>query len=496
MKPLEQIMAWHDIEYISSYGWIDYATDVLALRLSLNSEHETTLQTRVQALINYTEVKDLPGGHSDRLYLEMACLVSERDRVVKTPIDIFTTNDDKLSEYQIKTALGFVEMCEEIIDEYRDFSSERKQRIRKLLGFANKSEIPTLLSDLQNMKDYEGIRGGTELQIVLFDLYYQLNTSNIDYLLRHALALRETGRRSNQDIARQILRYATNLHPRSTVVIHNELLKGHRYFPPNLFFDASEHIAKQLRELIKPDNGGFYFALMALMWTRSQTAQAFMLENHDWLEERLPSYLWSHDAGWELTSDETRYDLYYETCYPLINGDESATTRVLTQRTDTCAWCDQPLDNVFDLDLTDPRLAFLGITGTRLRIPTCMTCVGWNTIIFKVDFEGNATWSNHSGDQSEYTRVDPYEALPNTLTLAEEPRKSPFESQVMDHGNSQIGGHPFWVNDAFYPKCPDCFQSMKVIGQLQMSDVIPMDGWIYVYLCVDCQYAATYFDQS
>ncbi|MNI45232.1 hypothetical protein D3C73_996510 [compost metagenome] len=86
----------------------------------------------------------------------------------------------------------------------------------------------------------------------------------------------------------------------------------------------------------------------------------------------------------------------------------------------------------------------------------------------------------------------------SVLALAAEPQ-SPFYAAawMLEQKNSQIGGHPGWVQDAEYPVCPCCGTAMIFIGQLDSADFDEYgEGIFYMFICTEDQMTATVYQQS
>lgn len=57
---------------------------------------------------------------------------------------------------------------------------------------------------------------------------------------------------------------------------------------------------------------------------------------------------------------------------------------------------------------------------------------------------------------------------------------------------SQIGGHPAWVQDAEYPSCSECAQTMTFVGQVALDELEKDgDGTCYAFVCKRCSTTAT-----
>lgn len=170
------------------------------------------------------------------------------------------------------------------------------------------------------------------------------------------------------------------------------------------------------------------------------------------------------EAGWEHTIENQRRDLFFQTCFTLVLKEGASTrdtnpVRVIVPREDRCGSCGRHLFTLFDLDLADPRLAFLGLDGERLRIAMCPTCTPLGDHVFTdVDMHGSSQWSFTNGE-------DPVEPLEDIEDWEDFPQL-PFDSLQLGRtayethgaywqkGLSQLGGFPEWVQTADYPPLP------------------------------------------
>lgn len=63
--------------------------------------------------------------------------------------------------------------------------------------------------------------------------------------------------------------------------------------------------------------------------------------------------------------------------------------------------------------------------------------------------------------------------------------------------DSQICGHPSWVQDADYPSCPCCGKRMRFIGQIDWADFVHLgEGIFYMFVCPEDNVTATLYQQS
>jgi hypothetical protein len=125
---------------------------------------------------------------------------------------------------------------------------------------------------------------------------------------------------------------------------------------------------------------------------------------------------YAHVAGWELTFDGTRRDLFHAQCYEFMATGAatrdaiSGPVTVFTHTEERCRWCGRHLTILVDCDLRDPRLTFLDEQRERLCIPMCLNCSLQDERIFSdLDPYGVARWSDASGKRPEYLDLDVFD---------------------------------------------------------------------------------------
>ena len=215
-------------------------------------------------------------------------------------------------------------------------------------------------------------------------------------------------------------------------------------------------------------------------------------------------------AGWELTFDGTRRDLFHAQCYEFMATGAatrdaiSGPVTVFTHTEERCRWCGRHLTILVDCDLRDPRLTFLDEQRERLCIPMCLNCSLQDERIFSdLDPYSVARWSDASGKRPEYLDLDVFDGC-EELTAQQKLglcslRRTPYETIGLywHTGLSQLGGHPEWVQSPDYPQCPSCRQTMTCVGQLGLIDIQPgTEGMIYAFYCAPCGKATTGYQQT
>lgn len=293
--------------------------------------------------------------------------------------------------------------------------------------------------------------------------------------------------------------------------------------PGWLYLGAPPDVTERLLALVAQQwGGGHNNLLLALAWIGDERVQA---QFQAWRERPpvwqsrlfIPAHDYAIEAGWELTPSGEKRQLYWTECYQLTRGDQEPAAdgargddNADGADVGTCGWCGRRLRTLFDIDLSDPRVAFLidgaSVDATRLRIARCLWCSMFATTYTDIDTRGDSAWSAENGPKPAiFERVgtgedimppepDPPYAPSQLLGGACD---TPFEAlgrlMLDESAFSQLGGHPEWIQDAEYPICPGCDQRMRCAGQTAWEDE---EGHTYVFICLPCGKAATSYQQT
>lgn len=349
--------------------------------------------------------------------------------------------------------------------------------------------------------------------------YRQLDAQEGEDLARRAVAFLEANPGEDAAIAEIILTRLATIVPGSLKGLYPQLIEMGLFCSDGILFCEADAVTRdRLLMLLQEqsvDNATLAGSVCALSWIGDLEVQ----DRFSFWKRAEPSWLstlaqpldkYMRLAGWEMTKDGIRRDLYYRNCYELIPAfneegvSHSKPIRVVLPREDRCGGCGRHLFTLFDLDLTDSRLGFLELDGLELNIATCPTDIAFGETLFTdVDLLGSSTWSDANGERVvPLDDLDDWEDFPqlpfNQLTLGSI-RRTPLETYAayQQKGLSQIGGHPEWVPYPDYPRCPSCQQTMMFVGQLELADVREnSEGMIYAFHCRSCGKAATMFQQT
>jgi uncharacterized protein DUF1963 len=293
-------------------------------------------------------------------------------------------------------------------------------------------------------------------------LYAELDSGQIAALVRHAHSLLKKGDTGTaQDIAACLVAF------RSVDIssLLQEFIRVEALQPEFVFHRAAPKIRDLLTQHLARVAGHDQLLtdklLCALAWVGDErVVQLFARWRDDvpsWASDLyIPPHRYAQQAGWELSSDGQRRNLYHETCYPLIRSDPATAAAPAAVLTET---------NLFELDGAAQMLAFLGCPQ-QIVVP-----IGDPKLV---------------GD------------LPRRSLILANTTRSPWcaclDASFAQY--SQLGGHPTWEQDAEYPTCGSCAKTMPFIGQISCADVEPSEGIFYAFLCPDCAVTASTYQQT
>jgi hypothetical protein len=213
----------------------------------------------------------------------------------------------------------------------------------------------------------------------------------------------------------------------------------------------------------------------------------------------VPPQNYAHEAGWELTEDGQRRNLYFEKCARLAKrmAEPMGTFRAIREREDICPWCASHLTTLFELpsDLIDTTPGW----PEKISVATCEICTVFGVIYGLVDHDGAAHWSGRN-ERPKYLPddADSWHRLPkDSLDVAALQTATFAADQFLPTTFSCLGGLPAWVQDAEYPHCPECSKSMTFLAQIDRQDLEEYgEGIYYAFICSVCRTTATSYQQS
>jgi len=332
--------------------------------------------------------------------------------------------------------------------------------------------------------------------------YLSLDSDELAELASSAISRIETGS-SDYDAT---LCCIACLRPGSLSPFHDRLVQRQILYPGVIFWQANPEIARRLLPLCEEEDLCNH-ALVALAWIGDLTVQdafaQWRAHPPRWVEKLyVPPHRYAEEAGWELTPEGGRRDLFSRIAYPLVCPNTtrrvSDLVRVGIPTEDVCPWCAWNLIGM--LHFNDIGNVLQNEWKGAVRVLTCHVCSCYGHIFAKRNIKNFATWHSMNA-KPEYLPPDSsdWEPFPESpLVMANETRHFMETANWMlpDVSFSQVGGLPTWIQDAEYPTCPECSKKTPFIGQISNEDFEEAEGIYYVFYCQGCGVTATSYQQS
>ncbi|WP_225223741.1 DUF1963 domain-containing protein [Solibacillus merdavium] len=343
-------------------------------------------------------------------------------------------------------------------------------------------------------------------------IYVSLSYQDAQRMLKYAMELLAVNNESEaQDILLSLVCYRDD----NISVALPELIQRGLFQDPILFKDAPQDIRNQLIVRVLWDEDNRNHLLLALGWIGDAKVinqyREWQMHQPKWAEQLyVTPETYAVDGGWELTSNGERRNLVNPLCYAIRQTDQQDDDEVVLKEDpahfletshSTCPWCNRKLTKLMVAATSHPALQYLDLQIENLQVITCELCGSFSTIYMELDNDGMPVWSRYNQEPVYLSDMDDVnssiETSPN-LVLSQEPQ-SPYYAAVwtMSQLNSQIGGHPSWVQDPEYPVCPCCERRMRFIGQIDYADYDEYaEGIYYMFICPKDYITATIYQQS
>ncbi len=218
----------------------------------------------------------------------------------------------------------------------------------------------------------------------------------------------------------------------------------------------------------------------------------------DW-QPQFSAETYSHQAGWELNSDNEKRWLFSKTCYG-VKAKKTVETPPRLQSpflnapaTKACRYCNLPtfaisnppgkyLDDLFDIPLI----------ASEVDIPFCIKCTNACAVHLTISSTGAVDFSPHDGiNRQSNEPIFPLKTEGGILHVeVDSATRNPYSA--VDSGRtynlSQIGGFPTWPQSAQYPKCVECTKTMLFLTQVESMDfpILNYEGIYHIFVCEFC----------
>ena len=395
---------------------------------------------------------------------------------------------------------GYCMPCEQA-QQQREHDEYIKKNKKIVNAFAGLSDPVVMLKLIHQPRKFDALIDLTPCPVPTDALYQQLTTDQAQLMADYATERFASGEyKLAQEICLCLAAFTqANLNAYFREWISYDDLDNDSYMP---FHRAPTDVRDRLLERVEDDAENRNCILQCLAWIGDDVVvERFAHWRNSPPPWRSSLYIepeeYAHEAGWELTAEDQRRNLYFPQCFHLEMKSTGSceALRVVDERNDTCPNCALPLTNLFDVDLKATGLSDNG----SFRVVTCECCTAYSTIFGYMDSKGNAHLSAKNippawlpDDVSEWRRLPVNSMRQGNL-------RSPLfaADPFLPVSFSQLGGHPTWIQDAEYPLCPQCSHTMMFLAQLDYADIEQYgEGIIYAFICPECRTTATSYQQS
>lgn len=341
-------------------------------------------------------------------------------------------------------------------------------------------------------------------------IYKSLSEQEADRILAYAMELLTLNNESTaEDILLSLVCYRND----NISKVLPALIEHSLFHNSILFKDSSQNIRDQLLERVTWDEDNRNHLLLVLGWIGDSVVidqfQAWRLQLPTWADELcVPPEHYALDGGWELTPDGERRDLISHLCYAIRKADrqyddinDKHHARFLEISGAVCPWCKRKLTKLMDVAASHPALQYLNLSTENLQVVTCEFCGGFSTIYMELGKYGVPVWSRYNREPDYLPDIEDVNSStenPPRLVLTHEPQSLYYAAVwTMPQLDSEIGGHPSWIQDPEYPICPCCERRMRYIGQIDYVDFDEYaEGIFYMFICPKDRITATVYQQS
>ncbi len=205
--------------------------------------------------------------------------------------------------------------------------------------------------------------------------------------------------------------------------------------------------------------------------------------------------LYMFNAGWEIDANDQKRWLFTRSCFGLEAASSQIESSVSSINNERCRWCDRPLYALSEFPTVYLEKFFnLATTVQTFSIPFCMYCTLFEPVPMSLQpgSEGKVDFSPRiaAGKRVEQPKYK-FETSGGNLHLQIAGSMRDCFSAV-DSGRSynlsQIGGFPTWPQDANFPHCVECGQTMLFFIQAESMDfpVLQYEGVYHFFVCQGC----------
>ena len=451
---------------------------------------DETIRPHVQLLKRHMGLA--AASEDDEFLLRFGLIVPGLMRGIVPPVSILEPERGGFSDKRLEQAAGQVRRLQEAL-----------RMARRFFGELGPGPVASLRQLSQRLTEVMG------RDSAWIEMHARLPEEEFATLASRALAcLDEPG--ESAELGPGILGCLANFRCEGLGRQTAELLKRDFFWPSSLYRDAPDEVAEGLIQRIEgskaSDRLRLNHLLLSLAWTRGETARSAFLHWRNsppaWAgalhvppEEYLPH------AGWALDSKGDRRELISLSCYPVAPVAAGGfrpqfPVHCRTEIEAPCPACRSPLAWLFDF-ANLPGEYFSGDReAAPRRVLCCLHCSCFCPAVFS-RYELDGTAKLHPATKSDETEaIGERPAVVRALVPNARPAFAAAEPFQISDATS-LGGCPMWLQDAQYPRCPECQEVMIFLAQFDNLAMKPAEeGIYYSFFCPRCRVAAVNYQQT
>ncbi|HVV71161.1 MAG TPA: DUF1963 domain-containing protein, partial [Verrucomicrobiae bacterium] len=129
------------------------------------------------------------------------------------------------------------------------------------------------------------------------------------------------------------------------------------------------------------------------------------------------------------------------------------------------------------------------------KVLCCLSCACFSPMFTRYRSNGVAEWHPATAT-SETAPSGTWPSCECQLSSSAFPPFAAANPFRLDDA-STLGGIPMWLQDAEYPRCPDCAKPMQFLAQFyNLAMPKPEEGMFYSFFCRECEVAAVNYQQT
>ncbi|WP_366290758.1 DUF1963 domain-containing protein [Paenibacillus sp. AN1007] len=277
-----------------------------------------------------------------------------------------------------------------------------------------------ILKIMHESRTYDELVRYVPYKYSMEQVYLSLSAEQQQEMKQYAM---ELIRSDDEDTGKDILVYLVCYHDLPLTAEIPELLDRDIVYPAVLFKSASGETRDHLLQQVNTDEGNRNLILIMLAFIGDDVVvQQFWQWKQsppEWTDKLYAAPdAYALQAGWELTEEGQRRELFMTPSYSLYEAGESNAARsesdnlagdlvsLLAPSFYHCPWCSNPIVSLMNLHVKHPSLQSVHWNSPQLDVQTCLICSCYGVVYMEMDSTGNPVWSKHNVKPDGFDELD------------------------------------------------------------------------------------------